>query len=64
MKKTNTGIISTGFGGMLQLVFIVLKLCKVIDWKWLWVLSPMWIGAGIAVIAIVLLIIAIKKQWL
>ena len=24
----------------LTLVFIVLKLCEVIDWHWVWVLSP------------------------
>ena len=26
--------------GSLTLVFIVLKLCDVIDWSWFWVLSP------------------------
>ena len=25
---------------LLQLAFIVLKLCKVINWSWFWVLSP------------------------
>ena len=28
------------FAELLQLVFIVLKLCKVITWNWFWVLSP------------------------
>jgi len=28
------------FAELLQLVFIVLKLCKVINWSWFWVLSP------------------------
>ena len=32
-----------GFTGMLTIVFIVLKLCHVIEWPWLWVLSPIWI---------------------
>lgn len=32
-----------GFCGMLTIVFIVLKLCKVIAWSWVWVLSPLWI---------------------
>ena len=27
----------------LTLVFIGLKLAKVIDWSWWWVFSPMWI---------------------
>lgn len=26
------------------IVFIILKLCKVIDWSWWWVTSPIWIG--------------------
>lgn len=36
-----------GFGGLLAIVFITLKLCKVIDWSWLWVLSPIWIPLGL-----------------
>ena len=39
-KNTSGGI---GFVGLLTIVFIVLKLCKVIAWSWLWVLSPIWI---------------------
>ncbi len=37
-----------GFAGVLQVAFIVLKLCKVIDWSWWWVLAPTWIPIGIA----------------
>ena len=33
-----------GFFGLLTIAFIVLKLCKVINWSWIWVLSPIWIG--------------------
>jgi len=33
-----------GFTGLLTIVFIVLKLCKVINWSWIWVLSPLWIS--------------------
>lgn len=36
------------FTGLLQVAFIVLKLCKVIDWSWWWVLAPTWIPLGIA----------------
>ena len=32
-----------GFRGLLTIVFIVLKLLKVINWSWLWVLAPIWI---------------------
>ena len=33
-----------GFVGLLTIAFIVLKLCGVIQWPWLWVLSPIWIS--------------------
>lgn len=32
-----------GFCGLLTIAFIVLKLCNIIHWSWIWVLSPMWI---------------------
>lgn len=53
MKK-ESGI---GFVGILQIAFIVLKLCKVIDWSWWLVLAPLWLD--IAVIIVVSLIISI-----
>lgn len=42
----NKNSIATGSigGTLLQIAFVVLKLCGVINWSWLWVLSPMWIG--------------------
>lgn len=36
----------------MQTVFIILKLTKVIDWSWRWVLSPFWVSTLI-VLAIV-----------
>ena len=33
-----------GFIGTLTLIFIVLKLTKLIAWSWLWVLSPIWLS--------------------
>lgn len=38
---TKTGI---GFTEVLTIIFVVLKLTKVITWSWLWVLSPIWIS--------------------
>lgn len=37
--------------GLLTIVFIVLKLCGVISWSWLWVLSPIWLLFLIIIIA-------------
>lgn len=43
-----------GFCGALTILFIALKLCGTINWSWLWVLSPLWIGlaVGLVVLAI------------
>jgi hypothetical protein len=49
MDKQSTAI-SSGGTTLLQIAFIVLKLCKVIDWSWWWVLSPIWITTGIVVL--------------
>jgi hypothetical protein len=57
-NKSSSGI---GFSGLLQVAFIVLKLCKVIDWSWWWVLSPSWIGAGM--VLVILLIMGILWLW-
>lgn len=43
MSSNNSSSGGMGFAGMLAIVFIVLKLCHVIEWSWLWVLSPIWI---------------------
>jgi hypothetical protein len=40
------------FSSVLALIFIVLKLCGVINWSWVWVLSPIWITLIIGLIAI------------
>lgn len=45
-----------GVTGLLQVAFIVLKLCKIINWAWVWVLAPTWITILIAIVAIVLII--------
>lgn len=46
-----------GFGGLLTIAFIVLKLTKCITWSWWWVLSPVWVPVVIAIIAFVVLVI-------
>lgn len=45
------------FTGLLTIAFIVLKLTKVIDWSWWWVLSPLWIVAAIVVVILILAVI-------
>lgn len=54
MSKNGNGI---GFSGLLTVVFIVLKLTGVISWKWLWVVSPIWISVCIAVVVCLITLI-------
>jgi len=43
-----------GLGTVLFIVFLILKLCNVIDWSWWWVTAPLWIPAGLALIVIII----------
>ena len=55
-SKTAAG--GTGFLTLLQIAFIVLKLCKVIDWSWWWVLAPTWIPTALVILVVLIVIIA------
>ncbi len=61
MSKSNSSSSGVCFTSLLLLAFIVLKLCKVIDWSWWLVLSPFWITACIAFIALAVYIVLKKK---
>ena len=54
-KTTTSGGI--GLGGVLFVVFLVLKLCGVINWSWWWVTAPLW--GPLALIAAILLCVGI-----
>jgi len=42
-ETKNTSIqVGPGFGGLLFLVFLVLKLTGHIGWSWWWVTAPLW----------------------
>jgi hypothetical protein len=55
MNKNNNSNSGIGCGGVLFLIFLVLKLTGLINWSWWWVTSPLWIGAIFIVSLIVLL---------
>lgn len=60
MNVNSTGI---NFFGMLQILFIGLKLTDYIDWSWWWVLSPILFGIGIFIIVLIgLTIVYFKKK--
>ena len=46
-----------GFVGLLTIAFIVLKLCHVIEWSWIWVLAPLWISAAAVLLLLLPLLI-------
>ena len=37
---------------LLTLLFVSLKLCNIISWSWIWILSPLWIVFGINILII------------
>ena len=57
-NKNNTTSGGIGFTGILTIVFIVLKLLDVVKWSWWWVLSPIWISFGIALVVIFIPLLA------
>ena len=56
MKRKSTEVSGLGFIEALTLLFIGLKLTGHITWKWLWVLSPMWLTLSIAFVLAILIV--------
>lgn len=56
MKNKEVTVRGMSASTILGIAFIILKLCGVIQWSWLWVLAPFWIPF---VLFIILLLIAI-----
>lgn len=58
MEKTKVSVSGgVSFTGLLQIVFIVLKICGVITWSWWLVLLPTLISVGIFVLALLFVIV-------
>lgn len=55
----NTTVVKGGasFMELLQVAFIVLKLCGVIKWSWWWVLAPLWASIGLTVVILLVALI-------
>lgn len=66
MSNTSKSSISGGisFASLLGLVFLVLKLCKVISWSWWWVTAPFWIPLAIGLVCglLYLVLLVIDKK--
>ena len=51
--NNETKRVTVQFGSILPLLlvaFIVLKLCNVITWSWIWVLAPLWGPIALAIL--------------
>lgn len=57
-NKKSKGGCSMSIGTFLGIIFIVLKLVGLIEWSWVWVLCPFWIGAIITILSFIVSIIA------
>jgi len=63
MENKSSVIVSNfSLSTILAVTFIILKLCHVIEWSWIWVLAPIWIGAAFTVF--VLLVLVFIAAWL
>lgn len=51
--KTEVSRDGTNIFTVVQVVFLILKLCGLINWSWWWVLSPLWISVGICIIVLI-----------
>lgn len=49
--------INIGSSTLLFFIFLTLKLCKVIDWSWWWITSPLWIHGILILIGLAVLFI-------
>ena len=61
MEKDNNSSSGIGLGGMIFIVFLVLKLGgigQVANWSWWWVCSPIWIP-----FVIVILVFGLALIW-
>lgn len=56
VKRTENTSQGLGLFGVLQIIFLVLKLTGLISWSWVWVLSPLWISIGLVVISMLIIL--------
>jgi hypothetical protein len=65
MSNNNSSSGGIGFSTLLAILFIGLKLGHVINWPWIWVLSPLWLGLAIGLtFAIIAFLFVALVAWL
>lgn len=62
-EKTTTVVSGIGFLDALFLVFLVLKLAKVIDWSWWWITAPLWgqVALSVTIFIVTTIVLIIFK---
>lgn len=62
-KRNSSSSSEIGILGVLQIVFLVLKLTGLITWSWTVVLIPLWISLVMLVIFLIVTIIVVKNNF-
>ena len=57
MEDKKVTVNTPNFFELLALLFIGLRLAKVITWPWLWVLAPLWVPLSIAILIACVLVL-------
>jgi len=52
MSNSSSSSGGIGLPGLLTVLFVGLKLTGHITWPWIWVLSPIWISIGLALVVL------------
>lgn len=59
-NNNNTSYVGLSFLDVLLVVFIALKIAKVINWSWWLVFLPLWIQIGLVIIIMIVIYIISK----
>lgn len=54
MEKQNNNSSGLGLLGVVQVIFIILKLFNLINWTWVQVFIPTFIGIGLTIIVLII----------
>lgn len=61
-NKNSNNAGGLGLGTILTIVFVVLKLCGVINWAWVWVLAPLWTNVVLTIIFVIIALVIAKVK--
>lgn len=56
-SNKNSIVVGSSLSNLLTVAFVVLKLTKVINWSWWWVLSPIWIQFALGFILLIMAVL-------